>query len=287
MEKIQTGIIGDLHCHSRHSDGSATVASLVDYATRLGLSHIALTDHDTMSGVEEFCTLATAAGLTAIPAVECSTRDYRRNRPVHLLCYCPYDPALLRRELDKTLAARAETKWAMVEKIQELYPIARKDVRRYSDESASVYESHIMLALADLGYTGTVIGSLMDELIGIHGSCHIPVPYPDVHDIAKLIRAAGGVAVVAHPGQFDSLEVTEELARDGLLGGIECHHPRNQPNVTEKSLALAERYDLIVTGGSDFHGQYSKHPHPPGACVSDEKNLRKLIAAAEKIHNRG
>lgn len=271
---------GDLHCHSRYSDGSATVSALISYAARLGLTHLALTDHDTMAGVEELCALADGAGLEAIPGVECSTRDYERGRPAHLLCYYPKDRALLQKALDKTLAARAKAKWAMVEKLMKRYPITKEDVCRFCGESASVYEAHIMLALADLGYTGTVIGPLMEELIGSSGSCHSPVSYPNARHMAGIIKAAGGIAVMAHPGQFDSLSLAEELAKDGLIAGIECYHPRNSPEMTERALRLAREYQLIVTGGSDYHGQYAKHPHPPGACVTDEANLLRLREGA-------
>ncbi len=271
---------GDLHCHSRHSDGSATVESIVSYAVRLGLDYVALTDHDTMAGVDELCERGRRAGLGTIPGVECSARDGRTGRPVHLLCYLPRNRVVLQAALDRTLVSRAETKWQMVEHIMESYPLTRGDVLRYSRESASVHEPHIMQALADLGYTNTVIGPLMDELIGKNGSCYVPNVYPEARDIARLIQEAGGIAVVAHPGQFDSLELAEELARDGLIGGIECHHPRNSPEVTQKAIALAARHDLIVTGGSDFHGQFAKRPHPLGTCVTDGENIRRLLAVA-------
>lgn len=274
------GIKGDLHCHTHHSDGSASVEQLVTYAKRLGLRALAITDHDTMVGVETFMYYANLAGIIPVPGVECSSRDYQRNRPVHMLCYFPQNYPVLKKVLDQTLLARMETKHAMAELIMKEYPISWDDICFFAKDSSSVYESHLMMALAMMGYTSTVIGPLMDQLIGKNGKYHIPVPYPDTWEIAKTIKEAGGLAVVAHPGQFDSLELAEELAQAGLLDGIECYHPRNSATVTAQALTLARKYGLIVTGGSDFHGQFAKSPHPIGTCTTDEENLHRLLETA-------
>lgn len=270
-------LTGDLHCHSRYSDGSATVESIVAYARRRGINCLALTDHDTMAGTDEFCACAKEAGITPIPGVECSAWDGERERPVHMLCYLPSDREALQSRLRETLDSRAKTKWMMVEKIMERFPIRREDVLRYSAGSASVYESHIMQALADQGYTNVVIGPLMDELIGRGGSCYVPNRYPEVRELTEFLRKTGGIPVLAHPGQFDSLALAEELAQKRMIAGIECRHPRNSPETTKAALLLAEKYDLIVTGGSDFHGQFAKRPHPIGACTTDDKQIRRLL----------
>lgn len=270
-------MIGDLHCHSICSDGSSTSAAIVDYASRLGLTHLALTDHDTMAGVQGIALEAQSKGIHIIPGVECTATDFSRGRSVHMLCYLPQKADQLQSFLNVTLDRRRIAKLAMADKLAKLYPLTRSDVLRASAKSASIYEVHLMAPLAQMGYTPTVCGALMKELIGKNGSCYVPIQYPDVLEMVDVIRSVGGKAVLAHPGQFDSLELAKELAAKGLLSGIECYHPRNSESVTEKALAICRRYHLLVTGGSDFHGMYSTRPHPLGSCTTCEEQLKRLL----------
>ena len=121
-------MIGDLHCHSVCSDGYNTTDEIVAYAIRKGLTHIALTDHDTMMGVARITDQARPKGLTVVPGVECTTVDNRRGQPVHLLCYAPKDAEALQTFLNTTLERRREAKLAMADKIAGLYPLTREDV---------------------------------------------------------------------------------------------------------------------------------------------------------------
>ena len=270
----------DLHCHSVCSDGFNTPAQVADFAARAGLTHVALSDHDTLSGVATFAREAAARGLVAIPAVECTCTDAQRDRPVHLLCYAPRDAAALQTFLNPTLARRREAKLAMADLIARRYPLTREDVLAASAQSASIHEVHLIAPLAAMGYTATVCGALLKELIGVGGSCYVPIVYPEVHEALAAIHAAGGLAVLAHPGQFDSLALAQELAQAGLLNGVECFHPRNSEAVTAQSLALCRAQGLLVTGGSDFHGMYANHPNPIGTCRTPDAELAALLAAA-------
>lgn len=272
-------MIGDLHCHSVCSDGYNTTDEIVAYAIRKGLTHIALTDHDTMMGVARITDQARPKGLTVVPGVECTTVDNRRGQPVHLLCYAPKDAEALQTFLNTTLERRREAKLAMADKIAGLYPLTREDVLKASADSASIHEVHLIAPLASMGYTPTVCGSLLKELIGKNGSCYVPIQYPDVYEALDVIHAVGGVAVLAHPGQFHSLELAEELAQKGMLHGIECFHPRNSQDVMLKALAICERHHLLVTGGTDFHGMYSAAPHPIGSFTIEGERLERLLDA--------
>ena len=274
-------MIADLHCHSVYSDGYNTVGELADFAVRAGISHLALSDHDTLSGVQPMREEGQKRGLCIIPAVECTCADTQRGRPVHLLCYAPKQPEQLQDFLNTTLERRRAAKLAMAERIAKQYPLTREDVLRASKQSASIYEVHLIAPLAAMGYTKTVCGSLLQELIGPNGSCFVPIRYPDVRDALRVIHDVGGIAVLAHPGQFDSLALAQECARHGLIQGIECYHPRNNEAVTSKSLALCQQYHLLVTGGTDFHGMYANAPHPIGTCTISGNALQRFLAAVD------
>ncbi|WP_444643462.1 PHP domain-containing protein [Caproiciproducens sp. R1] len=275
-------MVGDLHTHSRKSDGSMYAADIVAYAKRVHLDYLALTDHDTMAGVPLAEEAGKELGVCIIPGVEISTKDYQRGLPVHMLCYFPKDTETLQKELDKTLLSRAETKKQMIEKIRKIYPVTWEYIERFSRESESIYESHIMQALADHGYTNTVIGSLKDDLISKGGSCYVPNAYPDTREVLRLIHDVGGLAVVAHPGQFHSIPLCAELAEKKQIVGIEYAHPRNTEEVRASIQSICTKYGLIMTGGSDFHGQFAKSPHPLGSFVTQEPAIQKLIGLSKK-----
>lgn len=275
-------IKADLHCHSVCSDGSTSLEQLLAFAARQGLTHLALTDHDTLMGVERCTQLGIQYGITVIPAVECTATDYRRARSVHMLCYLPQDRTLLQSFLGQTLENRRIAKLKMVDLLARFYPITAEDVCTLSADSASIHEVHLMQALANLGYTSTVCGDLMAQLIGRKGSCFVPIRYPDVREVVQTIHTAGGLSVLAHPGQFDSLELAQELCAQGSLAGIEAYHPRNNNVVVSQCEQLAKSYGIFLTGGTDFHGMYAKTPYPLGSFLTPISSLERLLATRNK-----
>jgi predicted metal-dependent phosphoesterase TrpH len=268
---------GDLHCHSKCSDGSLSVEDILFYAKKIGLDYIAITDHDTLAGVGLACMMGKQLKIEVIPGVEISAKDPQRNRPVHILCYFPQDTDTLQDFLNQTLRSRTTTKMQMIKKIMALYPVTLEHIERYSSQSQSIHECHIMQALADLGYTNVIIGPLMKQLISSTGSCYVPNSYPDVHEVVKIIKRVGGIAVMAHPGQFDSLELLEELADLKMLQGVEYNHPRNNEDTKKEILSIASQHHLIPTGGTDFHGSYAERPYPLGSFTCSDNALTCLI----------
>lgn len=271
-------MLGDLHCHSIYSDGSVSPAQLCKYALRQHLTHIALTDHDTMKGIPSLTEAARDTPLRIIPGVECTTKDPRTNRSVHVLCYAPQKKEVLFPLIKDTSYKRKLAKLSMAEQIEKIYPLFKaEDCIHLARDSASIFESHLMQALSNAGYTNVPFGSLMKELIGKTGSCYVPISYPDTFEVIDLMHQANGVVVIAHPGQFDSIDLCLHLAKEHQIHGIECMHYKNSSTVTEKCLSIAQQYNLLVTGGSDFHGMYSLSPHSVGFHTTDNQNMLNLL----------
>lgn len=270
---------GDLHCHSKYSDGSCTPKQIILYARRIGLDCISITDHDTMKGVNEAYEIGRDYGIKVISGVECTTRDQSTGRPVHVLCYQPKDPSILNDLLTSVSQRRKAAKASMMEKLSRLYPVTVEDAFELAADSASIFESHIMTAIANAGYTNQPLGDLMEQLIGKNGSCYVPIEYPDIISTIDLIHHAGGLAVIAHPGQFDTVDLAARLAKEHKIEGIECYHYRNSIEVTGKCLSIARENNLVITGGSDFHGMYSRNPHPLGFCTTDDINIKRILGA--------
>lgn len=267
----------DLHCHTKMSDGSVGIDEVVLLAKRVGLPAISVTDHDTLSGSVRAKIFGDRQGVEVIPGVEFSCMDPATGRKAHLLCYLYSHPDRLEGLCKRTADSRKQAASVMIQKVMRLYPITAEMVMRRAHGSSNVYKQHIMHALMDAGYADEIYGSVFQKLFNSRtGLAYCPVGYPDVHEVIAQAHEAGGVAVLAHPGEYDSYDLLEQLAADHEIDGVEVWHPRNQPGDEEKFIAVAEKYGLVMTGGTDFHGMYAKVKMPIGTCVTPDDQLEAL-----------
>lgn len=276
-------MIGDLHCHTTLSDGSLGIEDIIVQAKRTGVDFISITDHDTMSSISRAKVLGERYGIQTIPGVELSAWDKTRNRKVHILCYAPQKPDRLEGICIKACEIRKQCAKDMVKNVMDRYPITAESVMKHATGSKSIFKQHIMHALIDYGYTTHFYGRLNDELFNLEtGSCVVEREYPDVNFVLDLIHSARGVAVMAHPVYYNSLELLEELAQKGKLDGVEAYHYTADKEQQKKILEIAEKYNLIVTGGSDFHGLYNAKPTHIGSNVTDKENIDRILRLANK-----
>ena len=271
-------MIGDLHIHTRFSDGSMGIDDLVFYAKRAGLDFIAVTDHDTMAGCTRGRVLGERIGIQVLPGVEVSCFDQERGRRVHLLCYLPQRPQALEGLFHKVLESRIRAGKEMIQRVMRYYPLTAELVNKQYSGSTAIYKQHIMLALMELGYDNEIFGSVYHTLFDRKsGLCRVEVEYPDVRLAARMIRLAKGICVLAHPSVYQSLELMWELAQEQLIQGIEVHHPRNREQDIGQMLQCVQEHHLLVTGGTDFHGSYSKIANPLGTCITSQSSLEQLF----------
>lgn len=270
-------MIGDLHCHTTLSDGSLGIEEVILQAKRMNLDFLAITDHDTLSSSNRAQILGERYGVKIIPAVELSAWDKKRNTKVHILCYAPQKPDRLEGLCLKSCEIRKECAKDMIEKVMEIYPIPSDAVRLYTKGSKSIYKQHIMRALVNYGYATELYGEINDELFGYpNGKCLVTREYPDVNFVLDLIHSAKGVAVMAHPFLYDNIDLLKELIKAGKIDGIEVNHYSNNDEQKSELISLAKENDLIMTGGSDFHGLYNSTVTHIGSQTTDEENLDKL-----------
>ena len=269
---------GDLHCHTTLSDGSLGIEETIVQAKRMGLDFLAITDHDTLSSSSRAKILGERYGVQVIPAVELSAWDKKRNEKVHILCYAPQKPDRLEGLCMKSCQIRTECAKDMIKKVLDRYPIPSDSVQKYTKGSKSIYKSHIMRALVNYGYATELYGSVNDKLFAApHGECLVTREYPDVNFVLDLIHSSKGIAVMAHPYMFNNVELLKELIAAGKIDGIECFHFSATPQKQEALVKLAKQHDLIVTGGSDFHGLYNCTMTHIGKYVTDQENLDKMF----------
>ena len=269
---------GDLHCHTTLSDGSLGIEEVIAQAKRMNLDFLAITDHDTLSSTSRAQILGDRYGVKIIQAVELSAWDKKRNEKVHILCYAPQKPNRLEGLCLKSCQIRTECAREMIEKVMERYPVPRDAIMKYTKGSKSIYKQHIMRALVNYGYATELYGYVNDKLFAApKGECLVTREYPDVNFVLDLIHSSKGVAVLAHPHMFGNIELMKELTEAGKLDGIECKHFSATPIQQEALIKYAREHDLIVTGGSDFHGLYNSTITHIGSYTTDEEDLEKLF----------
>ncbi len=274
-------MICDLHCHTTLSDGSLGIEDVIAQAKRMNIDWLSITDHDTMASFSRADVLGDRAGIKILHGVELSAWDKERNSKVHILCYAPSKPNRLEGLCLKSCEIRKECSKEMIDKVMAKFPITQESILKRTTASKSIFKQHIMRALIDYGYALEFYGELDRELFNPeNGSCYVEREYPDVNFVVDLIRTARGVAIMAHPAQYDNLELLEELAKNGKIDGVEVGHFSADAKCRKKLSAIAKKYDLIETGGSDFHGLYNKVPTHLGSETTTKENLDRILKLA-------
>lgn len=278
----------DLHCHTTISDGSLGISDIIKQADRNDVRCLAITDHDSLASISRASVLGKRYNVTVIPAAEFSAFDGARKRKVHILCYNPAKPDRLEGLCLRTSEGRMKLGKSFAMRVLERYPITLESILRYSAGSKAIYKCHIMHALMDYGYTTELYGDVYNELFDIQdGVCAKEVReeadfYPDVRFVTNLIKASGGISVMAHPKVFDSYDLLEELAAEGAIDGAEVWHSGADEEAQKRILDISKHYGLITTGGSDFHGFYNHYAIQIGSHLTPEEELDKIIKTAVK-----
>ncbi|MCR5708760.1 MAG: PHP domain-containing protein [Ruminococcus sp.] len=276
-------MICDLHCHTKLSDGSLGIEDIISQAKRTGIDCLSITDHDTMASFSRAEVLGQREGVKILRGVELSAWDKDRNSKVHILCYAPQKPDRLEGLCLKSCEIRKACSKEMIDKVMAKYPITLESILKHTTASKSIFKQHIMRALIDYGYALEFYGELDRELFNPKiGSCYVEREYPDVNFVIDLIHTARGVAVMAHPAQYDNIELLEELAKKGKIDGVEIGHYSADENYRKELGAIADRYELIRTGGSDFHGLYNSVPTHLGSELTAQEEVDRIIKLATK-----
>ncbi len=277
----------DLHCHTTLSDGSLGIEEVIAQAKRNRIDCLAITDHDNLASVSRAVVLGQRYGIRVLPAVEISAVDTARGRKVHILCYMPKKPDRLEGLCLRTCEARKQRGKSMAMKVLEQYPIALENIVKYAAGGKAIYKCHIMHALMDYGYTTELYGEVYDSLFNAKtGLCADEVRTetehnPDVRFALELIHSAGGTAILAHPKVYDSFDLLEELAASGKIDGAEVYHESADEECEKRLEEITDKYGILRTGGSDFHGFYNHYAISLGYKFTPEESVRKILAKSE------
>lgn len=245
----------DLHTHSTASDGTTSPAELVRLAAKTGLCAVALTDHDTLDGLEEARRTGKECDLTVIGGCELSVADGARR--LHILgLFLPERPPGLEAKLAALRRARDVRNEIIVEKLRALgVDISLAEVEALAQ--GAVGRPHIARALIAKGAAAN-FREAFDKYLGARGRAYAPKDILPVDEAIALLREEGATVSLAHPYllQLSGVALAELVGRYAAMGldAIEAYYTDHTPSQTREYLALAKRFDLAVTGGSDYHG---------------------------------
>ncbi|MGB9552954.1 MAG: PHP domain-containing protein [bacterium] len=241
----------DLHTHSTASDGSLSPSELVLEAKMSGVTVLGLTDHDTLSGVEEAQEKARELGVEFVPGIEFSTEV--EESEIHILGYHLNPSPDLSSMLERLRESRMERIHLMLKKLQALkIEIDLRDVIKETKDG--VYgRPQVAIALVRKGYVSSV-EEAFQKYLGMGKPAYVPHFKISPWEAIELIREARGIPVYAHPGVTARDDLIPSFIKSGLLG-LEVFYPEHDQQTTAKYLNLCRSFSLLVTGGSDFHGE--------------------------------
>jgi predicted metal-dependent phosphoesterase TrpH len=275
----------DLHLHTTVSDGRCTPAELVARAAAAGVTVMAATDHDTTAGVSDVRAHAERAGILAIPGIEITAVE--NGRDVHMLGYFfdPSNPAL-----GAFLAAQRSTRVARIIAIAErlaslgmpidVGPMLADAARQ---EGTSIGRPKVARAMIELGYVADV-REAFDAWLGRGCPAFVERAGASTEEVIAIVHRAGGLASLAHPGRTE-IDARIPALRDAGLDAIEVYHSDHDASSVRRYERMARDLDVLVTGGSDFHGDPAHGLEPGGATLPPREWER--LAAVCKRHAAG
>lgn len=262
----------DLHVHTIMSDGMHTVEELIKMCKKRGITTIAITDHDTTKALQN---IPSSSDVNIINGIELSTTF--DNKSVHILGYYinPLDKALneklkFLREKRKTRAKR------MVEKLKEIegINIDYEEIKEKNPKSA-IGRVHIAKELFEKHYVKN-IADAFEKYIGDDSPCFVRNEKLTIEEAVNLIKNAGGISFLAHPGLIKDMESYEEILKYGIEG-IEVFYPKHSEKQRQFFYDLAIKNNLLISGGSDFHGLKMKGKNKLASAYLTDKYLNQII----------
>ena len=268
----------DLHLHTTASDGRLTPTQLVEHAAAAGIRILAITDHDTTDGYDEAAAEASRRGVLLVPGIEITAVE--RGRDVHMLGY------FFNRgdgRLAHFLTAQRATRIARIVEIAnrlgslgmpvDIQPLLDQAQRQ---SAKSIGRPRLARAMIEAGYVATT-REAFDRWLGQGCPAFIERAGASPEEVIGLIHRAGGLVSLAHPGRT-RIDTRIATLRDAGLDAIEVYHSDHDTDMVAAYFELARQLNLMITGGSDFHGDPA-HGIEPGASVLPEREWNRLVAA--------
>ena len=273
----------DLHTHSLYSDGTLTPAQLIQTAREAGLSAIVLSDHNTVAGLPSFIEAAEGSGVEAVPGIEFSTEYLGKELHILGLYIREESYPQINEILEQFLQRKEKSNRELIERLSGAGVILDYDKIR-EQSAGSINRAVIGAEMVEKGYCESVKKAFSDWLSPKKGF-YIPPLRPDAFETIRFIKSIGAVAVLAHPFlslEEQELEVFLQAAVPAGLDGMEVYYSLFSQEQTERAIQIADRFGLLYSGGSDFHGKNK----PDIAMGTGKGNLKIPLLWLEKLRSR-
>jgi predicted metal-dependent phosphoesterase TrpH len=271
----------DLHLHTTASDGRFSPADIVKMAIRDEVEIIAITDHDTVNGIQSALNAARSyPSLMVIPGVEINT-DVPHGE-VHILgFFIDYTQSWFQQRLEILRQSRLVRARRMLEKLSGLgMPLEWQHIEKLA-AGGTVGRPHVALALTEKGYVSTV-REAFDRYIGREGPAYVEREKIKPTEAVEIVVKAGGIPALAHPASIENLDQFLDQLQAVGLKALEAYYNNYSPEVIQRLVTLANKRGLIPCGGSDFHGLDSQSETPIGGISIPRKHIEKLLASSNK-----
>lgn len=259
------------------------IEEIIALAKSKGIEKIAVTDQDTIAGIERAKIVGERNGVGVIPGVELSAFDEETGKCIHILCYLPEQPARLEGLCKHNSLVRGRATTMMCLKLAKLYPVSPELIKRCATGATALFTQHFMHALMEVGAADSFYGDVYKELFTAESEKNILVQpkFKSVEEVIEAIHIANGIAILAHPLVYGNTEeaiaLTERFVKAGL-DGIEVWHPSADEKDSEALLQFAKKNKLLSTGGSSFRGLYNKSLLTIGDYVTPDQQLKELMS---------
>lgn len=268
---------GDFHSHSSESDGTLSPKNLVNLAKSIGIDIMALTDHDTTTGIKAAVVAGNEIGLKVIPGMELSTRY--NNESVHVLAYFKddcYKNKDFQDFLENITNYRIKRAEMITSNLRKYFNIDIDYKKVLENAKGVVARPHIAKTIIDAGYEYS-LDYIFKNIINEESPAYVPNKKLSLEDGIKLLRSVNSVIVLAHPVLVKKTPVEDLMKFD--FDGLEAIYPLNKPEDTERFLCIAKDYNKLVTAGSDFHsGKEADTKHGTfGSVYLESNNIDKFL----------
>ncbi len=274
----------DLHSHSYFSDGTVSPAELIDLAQKQGLQALTLCDHNTVAGLPDFLAAAEGSGVEAVPAVELSTDYLGKELHILMLFVTPEDYGVITERVERLRVSKEESNRKLVAALAEDGIIIDYKALQKDAPDGYINRAHIAHELMRLEYAASV-QEAFKTFLSPKGKYYTPPEKPDAFETIRFIKSRGAVAVLAHPYlnlQQQELEAFLPKALESGLDGMEVLYAKYDEETEKAAKETAERFGLLPSGGSDFHGENK----PDIALGTGRGNLQIPLAFLDRLKEK-
>jgi 3',5'-nucleoside bisphosphate phosphatase len=280
--KINKADLVDLHMHSNFSDGILSPAALAETSAKAGLIAFSLTDHDTLDGLKEALAATKRLTIEFVPGIEMSC--LLGDREVHILGYYPQQSDQLLEVLKRMQDERRRRIEKVITALRNLGFKLDLDDLKDEAKDAAPGRLHLARLLLKRKYVHTV-DEAFKLYLGKGKPAYVSRKLLTAAEVLQLLKDCGAITVLAHPGREGKGDV-DSLLTIGL-DGVEVFHPDHSPSLVKYYKGIAEKYNLLITGGSDFHGDFRSHILYSTKHAIDLSYLEKLKAKKCPLFSRG